>query len=69
MAFKMGEEVLTYQDNCLLADQEACKHFLLEDASVPEEEASCALCETNWFQRLQDVVRGVWGPTLQRIPA
>ena len=56
MAFKMGEEVLTYQDNCLLADQEACKHFLLEDTSVPEEEASCALCKTNWFQRLQDVV-------------
>ena len=56
MAFKMGEEVLTYQDNCLLADQEACKHFLLKDAPVPEEEASCAVCETNWFQRLQDVV-------------
>ena len=49
MAFKMGDEVLTYQDNCLLADQEACKHFLLEDASVPEEETSCA-------QRLQEVV-------------
>ena len=38
MAFKMGDEVLNYQDNCLLADQEACKLFLLEDASVPEEE-------------------------------
>ena len=56
MAFMRGEEVLTYQDNCLLTDQEACKHFILEDASVPEEETSCARCETNWFQRLQEVV-------------
>ena len=56
MAFMRGEEVLTYQDNCLLTDQEVCKHFILEDASVPEEETSCARCETNWFQHLQEVV-------------
>ena len=62
MAFKMGDEVLTYQDNCLLADQEACKHFLLEDASVPEEETSCAQASRRSW-------RGVWGLTPQRIPA
>ena len=57
MAFMRGEEILTYQDNCILADERTmCKHFILEDTSVPEEETSCAHCETNWFQRLQDVV-------------
>ena len=55
MAFMM-EDGLIYQDNCLLTDQEVCRHFILEDASVPEEETSCARCETNWFQRLQEVV-------------
>ena len=57
MAFVRGEEILTYQDNCILADKRTmCKHFILEDTSVPEGETSCAHCETNWFQRLQDVV-------------
>ena len=55
MAFMM-EDGLIYQDNCLLSDQEVCKHFILEDASVPEEETSCARCETNWFQRLPEVM-------------
>ena len=55
MAFMM-EDSMAYQDNCVLADQEVCTHYLLEDASVPEEETCCTRCETNWFQRLQEAV-------------
>ena len=68
MAFLRGEEVLTYQDNCLLTDQEVCKHFILEDAAVPEEETSCARCETNWFQRLQEVVERSVGTYTKAYP-
>ena len=55
MAFLM-EEVLVYQDYCILSDQEVCGHFLLEGAAAPEEEATCSKCETNWSMRLQEVL-------------
>ena len=55
MAFLM-EDVLLYQDNCLLSDQEVCGHYILEGAAAPEEETTCSKCETNWFMRLQEVV-------------
>ena len=44
MAFLM-EDVLLYQDNCLLSDQEVCSHYILEGAA-----------ETYWFMRLEEVV-------------
>ena len=55
MAFLM-EDVLLYQDNCLLSDQEVCSHYILEGAATPEEETTCAKCETSWFMRLQEVM-------------
>ena len=55
MAFLM-EEVLLYQDNCILSDQEVCGHFLLEGAATPGEEVTCSKCETTWSMRLQEVL-------------
>ena len=55
MAFLM-EDVLLYQDNCLLSDQEVCSHYNLEGATAPEEETTCAKCETYWFMHLEEVV-------------
>ena len=55
MAFLM-EDVLLYQDTCLLSDLEVCSHFLLEGAAVPEEETTCSKCDGNWGMRLQEAV-------------
>ena len=55
MAFLM-EDVLLYQDTCLLSDLEVCSHFLLEGAAVPEEETTCSKCDSNWGMRLQEAV-------------
>ena len=57
MAFTLGDNILQYQENCHLTEEATlCQHFLLEELSVPEEEATCARCETNWYQQLVDMV-------------
>ena len=57
MAFQLGNSPLSYQEMVLdNPDNYVCTHYLLEEGSNPKDNAECALCSTNWRQRLQDVV-------------
>ena len=57
MALSLMETSLTYQDYCFNTEEATvCTHYLLEEYGIPEEEEPCSRCETNWAQRLADVV-------------
>ena len=58
MAFSVGESSLSYQENCFNTDEATvCAHYVLEEYVIPEDEAPCAVCDTNWVQRLTEVVK------------
>ena len=62
MAFTLNKTVLQYQENCYTTeDPSVCQHYLLEEQAVPEEEAVCTRCKTNWTQRVTNVVERTTG--------
>ena len=62
MAFSLAETSLTYQENCFDTEEATvCAHYVLEEFGIPEEEEPCSWCETNWVQRLADIVERTEG--------
>ena len=58
MAFTVGDNTQSYQENCLNTDEShVCCHFVLEEYGIPEDEAVYAICNTNWIQRLTEEVK------------
>ena len=57
MAFLLTETSLTYQENCFDTEEATVgAHYVLEEFGIPEDEEPCSRCETNWSQRLANVL-------------
>ena len=62
MAFSLAETSLTYQEKCFNTEEATvCAHYVLEEFGIPEDEEPCSRCETNWVQRLADIVERTEG--------